>query len=204
MSNQSGGAQNDPDRERYENSTPVVYNTSRVNSLTLFNLKSFLEQYRKNSDVLSLEFDETSEESLKQGNTSGRFVLRNSALNTVIPFPDDLNDALIAFAVTVADKEARTLGEANLFRIVNWNDVSLTNSRPSGNSMKSLRKQEAIEDCLTTSNAFHNMFQTITQIPSDSTSTLSFEYIKSLSNLISSILEPKLTKQLSYTSVDIG
>lgn len=209
VSNQ--GANSDPDRERYENSPPVVYNTARVNSLTLVNLKNFLDQYKKDLDsgTFSLEFDQTSEESVKQG-TNGHFVLKNASSNSIIRFPDDLNDALVAFAITTADKESRTLGEANLFRIVNWNDASV---RPSGNSKTTTnqRKQEAtgtIEDCLTTSNVLHNIFQPTTQLPSNSTSpnssTLSFEYIKNLSNLISSILEPKLAKQLSYTGVDIG
>ena len=229
----SSSAAEAAEREKYQNSPPVVYNTAKINSLTLINLKNLLEQYKKELDsgVYSLEFDQTSEESMREG-TTGRFVLKRTpspptttssptdSTADMIRFPDDLNDALVAFAVNTGDRESRTLGEANLFRIINWNDTSTvtaaTNQVKSGATAAKRDKLTSTSDEPKSTNAKSaTSSQTTAAVnlqsnssssssTSPNSSTLSFEYIRNLSSLINSILEPKIVKQLTYTGVDVG
>ena len=231
----SSSAAEAAEREKYQNSPPIVYNTAKINSLTLINLKNLLEQYKKELDsgVYSLEFDQTSEESMREG-TTGRFVLKRTpspptttssptdSTADMIRFPDDLNDALVAFAVNTGDRESRTLGEANLFRIINWNDTSTVTAAT--NQVKSAAAAAAAKrDKLTSTSdepkstnaksATSSQTTAAVNLQSNSSSssstspnssTLSFEYIRNLSSLINSILEPKIVKQLTYTGVDVG
>lgn len=232
----SSSAAEAAEREKYQNSPPVVYNTAKINSLTLINLKNLLEQYKKELDsgVYSLEFDQTSEESMREG-TTGRFVLKRTpspptttssptdSTADMIRFPDDLNDALVAFAVNTGDRESRTLGEANLFRIINWNDTStITAATNLSNQVKSAAAAAKRDKLTSTSDepkstnaksaassqptAAVNLQSNSSSSSSTSpnSSTLSFEYIRNLSCLINSILEPKIVKQLTYTGVDVG
>lgn len=231
------------ERAKYQNSPPVVYNTSKLNSSTLINLRTLLEHYKKDLDSgeYMLEFDQSSEES------TGRFVLKSTsrsmetgspskeetstALNEspiMIRFPDELNDALVAFAISTGDRENRTLGEANLFRIINWNDASTftspaaarLNAAAADKSKKSKTSDEKQQQQQQSSSSSilpnilltGNQQSTSSPLPNSSSSsssspnssTLSFEYIRNLSSLINSILEPRIVKQLTYTGVDVG
>lgn len=239
------------ERAKYQNSPPVVYNTAKLNSSTLINLRNWLEHYKKDIDSgeYSLEFDQSSGEE-----STGRFVLKSTSRSSdasssspnnnnpesspkTIRFPDDLNDALVAFAVNTGDRENRTLGEANLFRIINWNDATAASmpNRLNGvdKSKKSTKtsdeqqqKQQQTSTISSSSSILPSiltpgqqqqqqqsanspsslllMSSTSPSTSSPNSSTLSFEYIRNLSTLISSILEPRIVKQLTYTGVDVG
>ena len=250
--------QNELDNKNpYANEAPIVYDTTKVNLLSLHNLKSFIETYKKDIDsgMYVIDYDSLSD---PKG-----FVLKNqqNPLASPIKFPNEINDTFFALAVTSSsaassvgsaslssiDKESsQRLGEANLFRIVNWNDtpvmthqtkinkkISAVSSLPlPESSMSSPSKARKISissnngASSSTTNLANNVAPSLAgldakllfssaynmssssssssnSVISPTSSTLSFEYIKSLSSLVNSILEPKLLNKLSHTGVDI-
>jgi hypothetical protein len=250
--------QNELDNKNpYANEAPIVYDTTKVNLLSLHNLKSFIETYKKDIDsgMYVIDYDSLSD---PKG-----FVLKNqqNPLASPIKFPNEINDTFFALAVTSSsaassvgsaslssiDKESsQRLGEANLFRIVNWNDtpvmthqtkinkkISAVSSLPlPESSMSSPSKARKISissnngASSSTTNLANNVAPSLAGLDakllfssaynmssssssssnsaiSPTSSTLSFEYIKSLSSLVNSILEPKLLNKLSHTGVDI-
>lgn len=101
----------------------LMYDTAKIKFGNLQNLKNFLETHKKAiecGDEL-IEYDVNNE-----GAPSG-FVLRNAHDNeSVTKFPSEINDAFFAFTCIneTADKIETKLGEANLFRVLNWNDTA--------------------------------------------------------------------------------
>ena len=94
--------------------------------------------------------------------------------------------------------------------LVNWNDTTISSlshhqtklspiKRKMSNGSNNDEKHQNTKSLFSSASS-SNYSQSI---GSPTSSTLSFEYIKSLSSLVNSILEPKLLNKLSYTGVDI-
>ena len=212
--------------KEYASQPPIVYDTTKVNLISLHNLKHFIETYKKDIDsgMYTIDYDSLSD---PKG-----FVLKpnqqmNSTLNT-IKFPNELNDTFFALAVVTGasstqsssspigsaslasiEKESSIrLGEANLYRIVNWNDTAVSSLNHNKTKLSPIKRKSSNDEqhqqqntkSLFSSASSSNYSQSLS---SPTSSTLSFEYIKSLSSLVNSILEPKLLNKLSYTGVDI-
>lgn len=177
------------EKERYESMTPIVYNSAKVNSSSLQNVKNFIDSYKKDieSGLYSIEYDAV--------NDPKGFLLRSKLDDSVIKFPNDINDTFFALAITTGDKESQRLGEANLFRTVNWNDTSVPSL--SSNSVK-------IPKLSLKANLTARVDNQSNYVPSSPTSsTISFEYIKSLTCLVNSVVDNKLVKQLTNSAVDV-
>ena len=222
--------------KEYASQAPIIYDTTKVNLLSLHNLKNFIETYKKDieSGMYVIDYDSLSDPkgfvlkpTINNGNTDS--TNNNSNLST-IKFPNELNDTFFALAVVTGnssgsqsssspigsaslssinavDKESSVrLGEANLFRIVNWNDTTMTNTniktRKSSNVNINVNNNLFSTSTVSSSSSSNQLNVNNNNI-SPTSSTLSFEYIKSLSSLVNSILEPKLLTKLSYTGVDI-
>lgn len=202
----------------YASQAPNVYDTTKVNMLSLHNLKQFIDKYKQDIEagLYVIDYDSLSD---PKG-----FILKpqdNEQQQMTIKFPNELNDTFFALAaVTAATTQPTTtttressswsigsnslssvekecsirLGEANLFRIVNWNDT--TSSQTANVVVKSKSKSKLSPFAFASSSSSSNS--------SPTSSTLSFDYIKNMSSLVSSILEPKLLTKLSYTGVDIS
>ena len=110
--------QNDLDNYKIDNSPPLVYNTAKVNASSLESVRSFLSTYQKDleSGFYKLDYDAT--------NDPKCFVLKNKLDESIVKFPEELNDTFFALAASTTDRDRQSLGEANLFRIVNWNDTN--------------------------------------------------------------------------------
>jgi hypothetical protein len=232
-SNVNGGLSHQTNQQselekEYASQPPIVYDTTKVNLLSLHNLKHFIETYKKDieSGMYTIDYDSLSD---PKG-----FVLKpnqhmNSTLNT-IKFPNELNDTFFALAVVTGASSSQSssspigsaslssiekessirLGEANLYRIVNWNDTTISSlshhqtklspiKRKMSNGSNNDEKHQNTKSLFSSASS-SNYSQSI---GSPTSSTLSFEYIKSLSSLVNSILEPKLLNKLNYTGVDI-
>lgn len=97
---------------------PLTYQSAKISLNSLKNLKSFIDTYKKDIDSgrYTVDYDSMSE---PKG-----FVLKDQQDQSVIKFPEELNDSFFALAITHGDIANKTLCEANLYRIVNWNDTS--------------------------------------------------------------------------------
>jgi hypothetical protein len=209
---QNGMSPFEIEKAKYETYPPIVYDSAKVDFSSLNKLKNFISLHKKEIDegIYCIDYDMTTE---PRG-----FVLKDVKNNeNVIKFPNELNDSFLALAAAnSSDKESQLMNEANLFRIVNWNDTivagssNLNDIQFSSNkklSKKKLSKLNSNSDfnknnILLSSSSSISSSSNLNRSSSPS-STLSFEYIKNLSNLVSSILEPKLLKQLTYTGVDV-
>ena len=210
-----------------EDYKPIVYDTGKVSFVSLQELKKFLDTYKKDIEggVYEIEYDTHS--------TPSGFVLKKPSDDSVIKFPNAINDTFFAVALTTTDKENSKMYEANLYRVVNWNDANKKLS--SGIANKRVRKSSLIGDFFSTENRKNNrptigsepdsdklplMPRIVNENPklsdspsltsnsispanSSSSSALSFEYIRSLSSLVNSIIQPKLLKQLTFNGVDL-
>lgn len=100
----------------------LTYDTTKISYMNLQVLKSFLETHKKaiEKGEYIIEYDINND-----GAPSG-FVLKAVETETVTKFPPETNDAFFAFTIMneVSDKSETKLAEANLFRILNWNDTS--------------------------------------------------------------------------------
>lgn len=238
LNSNSNDNQLELEKKKYENLTPMVYDTGKVSLMSLHNVKQFIEFYKKEIDsgVYVIDYDAV--------NDPKGFVLKNQANESVIKFPNEINDTFFALAVSASERENQGLGEANLFRIVNWNDTTVnTNSKTqktldkatlksmlnlnnptstngtssptsstqekSGSSSASTKSSSSSSIPNSSSNSKEDksktssVFTYSSSSASPTSSTLSFEYIKNLSSLVNSIIEPKLLKQLSYSGVDV-
>lgn len=217
------------DTDKYsEPYAPIVYDTAKVKFTSLHLLKNFLEKYKKDIDlnVYKIEYE-------------NGFTLKNQFDDSSIKFPSEINDAMFALSVNSSDKDAAKLGEANLYRIVNWNDTTAvstakhvpTSASNVANSTKNKLKLSSIDESNTTEkniDSYYNInpsdnklqpidsnecssisnFSSLT-LPSlakpslPQSSTISFDFIKNLSSLVTSVIQPKLQKQLVYNGVDL-
>lgn len=176
--------QNDTNNLKLVNSSPLVYNTAKVNSSSLESVRSFLSTYQKDleSGLYKLDYDGI--------NDPKCFVLKNKLDESVLKFPEELNDTFFALAATTTDRDRQNLSEANLFRIVNWNEASVTSIDP-------------VNRKITRSSFGHqNIVDSVKESPTSS--TISFEGIKNLTNLVSNVIEPKLLNNLTISGVDVG
>jgi hypothetical protein len=96
---------------------PITYESSKVSLTSLKSLKSFIDTYKKEIDSGRYTVDYDTE------NDPKGFVLKDQNDQSVIKFPNDVNDSMFALAITNSDREKQRLSEANLYRIVNWNDT---------------------------------------------------------------------------------
>lgn len=176
--------QNELNNLKLENSPPLVYNTAKVNSTSLESVRSFLSTYQKDleSGIYKLDYDGT--------NDPKCFVLKNKLDESVLKFPEELNDTFFALAATTTDRERQNIGEANLFRIVNWNDTCVS-------SIENVNKK-APKQNLTNQNNIDLLKA------SPTSSTISFEHIKNLTNIVSNVIEPKFLDHLTIKGVDVG
>ena len=211
---QNGMTQYEIEKSKYETFPPIVYDTAKVDFSSLNKLKNFITLHKKEIEegIYCIDYDMTAE---PKG-----FVLRDVKNNeNVIKFPNELNDSFLALAAANSpDKESQLMNEANLFRIVNWNDtivagssnlndihqLSSTKNKSSKSKLSKISSNADLNtnNILLSSSSSTSSSSNLNRSTSPS-STLSFEYIKNLSNLVSSILEPKLLKQLTYTGVDV-
>jgi len=261
---------NNFDSEKYsEQYLPIVYDTAKVKFASLQLLKDFLEKYKKDieNNVYKIEYE-------------NGFLLKSQQDNTVIiKFPSEINDAMFALTITASDKETNRLGEANLYRIINWNDTSsmpiasntkhvctsaatvaanytskeksklvklssINEKNSSDNKSNIVYSNSSINNSSNTNNSYNNIGSenssgkshlietnnnSVTNLVSSqtlptlqpkqesllqtsnnshfsshsSTQMLTFDFIKNLSSLVSSVVNPKLQKQLEYSGVDI-
>ncbi len=144
----NAAAQQAAENARSASHVPITYQSSKVNLSSLRNLQSFIDTYKKEIDSgrLTVDYDLASD---PKG-----FVLKDQTDQSVIKFPQELNDSFFALAVTHGDQENKTLSEANLYRIVNWNDTSAscfaaaekkkTKSKNSAHAPKQREPQETL------------------------------------------------------------
>jgi hypothetical protein len=209
---QNGMSQFEIEKAKYEAYPPIVYDTAKVDFSSLNKLKNFISLHKKEIDegIYCIDYDMTTE---PKG-----FVLKDVKSNeSVIKIPNELNDSFLALAAANSpDKESQLMNEANLFRIVNWNDTIVAGSsnlndiqlsstkKSSKNKLSKINSNADLNtnNILLSSSSSTSSSSNLNRSSSPS-STLSFDYIKNLSNLVSSILEPKLLKQLTYTGVDV-
>lgn len=275
---------NSLDAEKYsEPYLPIVYDTAKVKFTSLQLLKDFIEKNKKDidSNVYKIEYE-------------NGFLLKSQQDDVAsIKFPSEINDAMFALTITASDKETSRLGEANLYRIINWNDTSsasiVNNAKHAGTSAAAaaaiytskeknkLVKLSSINETNSSdnksssisssssnngnssNNSYYNIgsdnsngkLNTIesNHMPSNSSATVTslmssltlpslqakpgthphppktsstsnsshfsnthshstqmftFDFIKNLSGLVSSVVQPKLQKQLEYNGVDIS
>lgn len=115
-------SENKSDEE--EHHPTLMYDTTKLRLVNLQNLKTFLVTHKKaiDSGEVVVDYDVDND-----GAPAG-FVLRQSAgeKEIVTKFPADTNDAFFAFTCIngTEDKVEAKLGEANLFRVLNWNDTT--------------------------------------------------------------------------------
>ncbi|CAF0708858.1 unnamed protein product [Brachionus calyciflorus] len=181
--------QNEMENLKLETMPPLVYNTAKVNSSSLESVRSFLSTYQKDLELglYKINYD--------PNNDPKCFVLKNKLDESIVKFPEELNDTFFALAASTTDRDRQSLGEANLYRIVNWNDTSVTsieNNNVRRNSKNILRNNQ-IER---TNNENSK--------ESPHSSSVSFDYIKNLTNLVSTAIEPKFLNQLTLSGVDVG
>ena len=177
---------------------PLTYDTAKINFSTLKNLKQFIEVHKpliENGEA-TIEYDAASNNNPA---ASSGFVLKNNASESVIRFPSQLNDAFFALSLVVNnDKEATRIGEANLYRVLNWNDTS--SFVPCGK--KSTNKKTSLQSSsITSSSSSSSSASSATSVSSGS--ELNFDYIRNLSSLVGSVVPPKLTKQLKNNALDV-
>lgn len=222
-SHNSNQLENDKYTEPY---SPIVYDTSKVKFTSLQVLKQFLEKHKKDidSNVYKVEYE------------NNGFVLKNQLdENQSIKFPTEVNDTMFALTVTNSDKETAKLGEANLYRIINWNDTvvpATTNTKLSSNTLSSnatnstqyiiksaktnnSKSIKLVEEITANKNFTNNLNERVSFDLNDNSSQqfslpslnkqeeFSFDYIKNLSGLVGSIVQPKLQKQLVYNGIDL-
>ena len=96
---------------------PITYQSAKVSLTSLKNLKTFIDTYKKEIDSGRYKID------YDMVNDPKGFVLKDQSDQSVIKFPEEINDSFFALAITNGDKDNKTMSEANLYRIVNWNDT---------------------------------------------------------------------------------
>ncbi len=100
----------------------MAYDTAKISLPSLRALKCFLDAHRRTIEegASVIEYDG---DAMPAG-----FILRAVGTEAVTKFPPETKDAFFALAVMsdASDKTAAAsrLAEANLFRILNWNDTS--------------------------------------------------------------------------------
>ncbi|RMZ93155.1 hypothetical protein BpHYR1_054196, partial [Brachionus plicatilis] len=175
ISNQLG--QNEINNLKLDNSPPLVYNTAKVNSTSLESVRSFLSTYQKDLECGTYKLD------YDGANDPKCFVLKNKLEESVLKFPEELNDTFFALVATTTDRDRQNIGEANLYRIVNWNDTCVASTEHENKKISKLSSK--------------NDNHVDSPKASPTSSTISFEYIKNLTNLVSNVIEPKLLDHLT-------
>lgn len=108
--------------EEPEAQPTLIYDTTKINYSSLRNLKTFIDSHKKEIDSGNtiIEYDVNND-----GAPAG-FVLKKQSDESVTKFPAEINDAFLALSVMneTSDKAETKLGEANLYRVLNWNDTS--------------------------------------------------------------------------------
>jgi hypothetical protein len=256
LMNQNGQNIDDKYTEPY---APIVYDTAKVKFTSLQMLQNFLEKHKKfiETNVYKIEYEQNG------------FVLKSQLNeNESIKFPSEINDAMFAFAVNTSgsgssekdinnnNNSNKLVGEANLFRIINWNDTTAlssnvqtknqfssaasfaaayTNNKENNNNklnkLTSINESNLLSDQINNKEyesmsyfSMNNKIQTIDEpqfyssssvssLPSikprsppsnmQQTMGMSFDFIKNLSSLVNSVIQPKLQKQLVYNGVDL-
>lgn len=201
----------------------LTYDTTKISYMNLQVLKSFLETHKKaiEKGEYIIEYD------INNDGAPSSFVLKAVETETVTKFPPETNDAFFAFTIMneVSDKSETKLAEANLFRILNWNDTSALTEKviihflliPDSHfrfrtyyfiTFK-ITKKPSLQTKLVVDSLQSSATVSLTSTSSSSTSStsnssvLSFDYIKSLSSLVGTIVPSKLSKQLKSQSIDI-
>ncbi len=117
-------SENKSDEEIEQHQPTFMYDTAKLKLANLQNLKTFLAANKKaiDSGEVVVDYDVDND-----GAPAG-FVLRQATgdMDIVTKFPTDTNDAFFAFTCIngTDDKVETKLGEANLFRVLNWNDTT--------------------------------------------------------------------------------
>jgi hypothetical protein len=154
----NAAAQQAAENMRCASHPPITYQSAKVNLSSLRNLQSFIDTYKKEIDSgrLTVDYDLASD---PKG-----FVLKDQTDQSVIKFPQELNDSFFALAVTHGDQENKTLSEANLYRIVNWNDTSAScftvaekkKSKAAKNSLNAPKQEQQQQTTMTVVNEFES------------------------------------------------
>lgn len=186
----------------------IMYDTAKINLTSLHSLKTFLDKHKKEiaSGEEQIEYDENND-----GAPAG-FVLKNVEKDLCTKFPTETNDAFFALAVMneTNDKAETKMAEANLYRVLNWNDTSALCNAMATTKKPSIHSQTASTSIKQSSSLHSSTTASLISAGSSGSTTptapaeLSFDYIKNLSNLVGNIVPTKLAKQLKTTSIDVS
>lgn len=170
-----------------DSQVPILFESSKLNVESMRSLEVFLSEHKEaiSSGKFVIEFD-----------TSGFhncFVLKNKENNSVVRLPENTHDTFVALAMSRNSKKNSNLSEEQILKSINWNDSSAVfNSKTNANS-KPPKYQSGKILSLRSNDRF-----------SCSSSSITLDSIRSLSSIVSSIVEPNLLTRMVENTVDLS